>query len=95
MPPEHEVPNLYLITLHDEADYCGHIQELEKVIFVENARVTRGDSETTLVSSIDVEIFVEAGFPQYNGTFSKPVLRWIRARQDVKGVQRDVNFRRS
>jgi|SRR5882762_9552578 len=92
MPREHEVPNLYLITLYDDADYYAHIRELQRVISVENACVSNGDSETTLFSSVDFEIFIEAGLLQYSGTFSRPVLRWIRARQDVKGVQRDATY---
>ena len=87
MPPINEGPNVYLITLHDDADYTAHIQDLENVISVENSLVASGDSETSLVSSVDFEIFFEAGRQQYSGTFSKPVLRWIRAREDVKSVQ--------
>ena len=87
MPRDNRVPNVYLITLHDDADYSAHIQELEKVMSVENARVTDRDSETTVASHVDSEIFMEAGLPLYSGTFSKPVLRWIRARQDVKRVK--------
>jgi hypothetical protein len=91
MPRGERAQNVYVITLHDDADYGAHIQELEKVISIENARVASGNSETTLISNVDFEIFVEAGLPRYSGTFSKPVLRWIRARQEVKRVEQDVN----
>jgi hypothetical protein len=91
MPRGEKVQNIYIITLHDDVDYNAHIKDLERVISIENARVASGDSETTLVSYVDFEIFVEAGLPRYTGTFSKPVLRWIRARQEVKRVEHDVN----
>jgi hypothetical protein len=83
------IASVYVITVHDDANYSAHIQELQKVINIENARVSNGDSETTVFSNVDFEIFVEAGIPRYSGTFSKPVLRWIRTRQEVKGVQQE------
>jgi hypothetical protein len=91
MPRGDKGPDVYVITLHDDADYSAHIQELEKVISVENARVANGNSETTLISYVDFEIFKEARLPFYSGTFSKPVLRWIRARQEVKGIKQDAH----
>ena len=86
-----KTPNIYVITLHDDADYTAHIRDLERVISIENTRVANGDSETPFVSYVDFEIFMEAGLPRYTGTFSKPVLRWIRARQEVKRVEYEVN----
>lgn len=91
MPPNTQASNIYVITLHDDADYNAHIRGLKRVISVENARVANGDSESTWISHVDSDIFVEAGLPMYSGTFGKPVLRWIRARQDVKRVEVDAN----
>jgi hypothetical protein len=81
---------VYMITLHDDADFGVHIQELEKVISVENARVSdgvRGDSKAALVSYFRCEVFKNNGLPFYSGTFSNAVLRWIRAREEVKLVE--------
>ena len=94
MPCEYEAPNLYLIILHDDTNFNAHIREVQRVISVENFRVARGESETNLTSFANFDFFVEAGLLQYYGTFSRPVLRWIRARPDVQGVHLDVNFSR-
>ena len=93
MPSDNKVSDVFVITLYDDADYSAHIEELQKVIRVENARVATGESETTAVSYVDFKIFMESGRPLYTGSFSKPVLRWIRAREEVKRVEEDFSVR--
>jgi hypothetical protein len=85
------IPNRYTITLYEDAKFEAHIQALAGLIDVENSRAAAGamkGTEHSLVSRIDL---TNTRLPLfYSGKFSQAVLRWIRTREEVKGVERDV-----
>jgi len=86
-----DIPNGYIITLYDDAKFDAHIHALEAVIDAENSRTSSGavaDSAPQLFSQIG---YTGNDLHLYSGIFSQAVLRWIRTREEVKGVEQDVN----